>query len=221
MRFKICIAILFFTTVCTFAQVENDTIDHNYLEDQLYLSLAYNVLNNKPSYAKNNLFSGGFSLGFIKDLPINKRRNIAFGIGLGYNLNTYKKELFIFQGDGDQESSDYQTSKFTTHLVEMPFEVRWRTSTATKYNFWRIYPGFKISYLFYSRTKVELEKETLIYKNLKLFEKFQYGLTLSAGYGTWNVFAYYGLSPIFKDVVIDGEKLNLKDFNLGLKFYIL
>lgn len=221
MRIKILIVFLIASTLSSYAQVENDTIDEKYLEDQIYFSLAYNILNNKPEDANNNLFSGGLALGFIKDLPINKRRNVALGIGFGYNLNTYKKQFLLFQDEEDGDENEYETSKFNTHLFEMPFELRWRTSTATKYNFWRIYPGFKIAYLFYSKTKMKFNDETFVYKNLKVFEKFQYGLTLSAGYGTWNVFAYYGLSPIFNDVVINGEKLNLKDFNVGLKFYIL
>jgi hypothetical protein len=56
---------------------------------------------------------------------------------------------------------------------------------------------------------------------LNALNKFKYGAILSAGYGTWNINAYYGLSQLFNSINLDGEELNLKDFSIGLKFYIL
>jgi hypothetical protein len=40
------------------------------------------------------------------------------------------------------------------------------------------------------------------------------------GYNTVNVYAYYGLNSIFK-TEIDGEKINMKAFNIGVIFYII
>ena len=64
------------------AQVNNDSIiDLKELEDQLYLSVTYSILNNKPATISQNGFSGGFSMGFIKDIPLNEQRNIGLAIG--------------------------------------------------------------------------------------------------------------------------------------------
>jgi hypothetical protein len=41
------------------------------------------------------------------------------------------------------------------------------------------------------------------------------------GYNTVNVYAYYGLNSIFKTAEIDGEKINMKAFNIGIIFYVL
>ena len=218
---------LFFmvSTFSVSAQIENDTIDTKYLEDQIYTTLSFNILRNKPEGDDSNLFSGGLSFGIIKDIPFNKQRNFGIGIGLGYGFNVYNYNVLIFlDEDGDGESDnfeDYNTNTFKTQLVEMPFEIRWRTSTPTKYNFWRIYTGFKVGYLFYSKLKLDYLDQTMTIKNINAFNKFQYGLTLAAGYGTWNVYAYYGLNPIFDVTYPSGEKLDLKDFKLGLRFYIL
>jgi hypothetical protein len=38
------------------------------------------------------------------------------------------------------------------------------------------------------------------------------------GYNTVNVYAYYGLNSIFKTAEIDGEKINMKAFNIGVIF---
>jgi len=224
MHKKLSIIVLFVCVFTTQAQVENDTIDYKYLDDQLYLSFSYNILLNKPEQkdGESTLFSGDFSLGFIKDLPINKKRNIGVGIGVGYNYKSYKNNLEIFNDDPDLGVIEGTlTNRFRTNFVEIPFEFRWRTSSPTKYNFWRVYPGFKVSYLFYSKTKVSYEDTSKIFKNISTLEKWQYGVTLAMGYGTWNIYMYYGLSPLFNDLIIDGTKINIKDFSIGLKFYIL
>ena len=87
---------LLFSFVKPQAQVNNDSIiDLKYLEDQLYISLTYTILGNKPATISQNGFSGGFSLGFIKDIPLNERRNVGFGVGVGYAYNVYVQNLKI------------------------------------------------------------------------------------------------------------------------------
>ena len=70
-----------------FAQEEEDekykVIDSLYREDQFYASLTYNGLSNLNPNVRINGFSTGFHLGVIRDMPINKRRNLAIGLGLG------------------------------------------------------------------------------------------------------------------------------------------
>ena len=113
-------------------------------------------------------------------------------------------------------------NKFTTYLVELPLEIRWRTSTAIDYNFWRIYTGFKVGYLLYNSTKYKSDAGNQNLSNLDDFNKVQYGLTLSAGYGTWNFHLYYSLNSIFNDnAKLNGEAIDMKSFKIGLMFYIL
>lgn len=200
------------------AQVAIDTIDYKYREDQIYIALSYNLMNDIPESDSSTLFSGSFNVGYMFDIPLNRRRNAGLGIGLGYSYNSYSTNFLM---DVIDEDLTYETSRFKSQLIEMPIEIRWRTSTATTYDFWRIYGGVKIAYLLSSKSKFNVNDESLVIKNIDAFEKFQYGLTFSAGYGSWNIYAYYGLSPLFNDVTVDNKKLNLKDFSLGLKFYIL
>jgi hypothetical protein len=45
---------------------------------------------------------------------------------------------------------------------------------------------------------------------------------MAAGNNSWNLYAYYGLLPLFRDgVQVEGETINLHTLNLGLMFYIL
>src|SRR5690606_33032238 len=115
------------------------TVDSLYREDQFYLGFTYNILTDMPSNLSSSGFSGGLHLGFIRDFPINKRRNVAIGTGLGWSINSYGQTLFIGEEPNTEESIflsledldlNYDRNRFTTHSVEMPIQFRWRTSTA-------------------------------------------------------------------------------------------
>ncbi|MFK5959458.1 MAG: porin family protein [Lutibacter sp.] len=206
------------------AQENDSTINPRYLEDQIYLSLTYNILLQKPVTIVQNGFSGGVSIGFIKDIPFNSQRNFGIGIGIGYAYNVFIQNLKITEVNSVtffEIAQDYNTNRFGISTVELPFEIRWRNSTLNRYKFWRIYGGFKVSYVLMAKSTFKDSLETFIIRNSSKFNKFQYGLTLATGFGTWNLYVYYGLNPIFKNGDLNGTNLNLKDFNVGVKFYIM
>ena len=212
-----------------FAQQDSTQVDHKYREDQFYASITYNSLGNIPGDLSQSGFSTGFHFGFIRDMPINERRNLAIGVGLGLSSNSYNQNILIAKNDGDYTYSfvdetniDVSKNKFTTYLVEVPFEFRWRTSTASNYNFWRIYPGFKLSYLMYNSTKFKSSAGDIKLFNVDDFNRLQYGVTLSAGYGTWNFQAYYALNPIFDDTAkLNNRSIDIIAVKIGIMFYIL
>ena len=225
------VAIFFFMSfACCFAQERiNKETDSLYKEDQFYAGVTYNLLGKKPANVSQSGFSLGFHLGFIKDMPINKNRNVAIGLGLGYSANSYNQNLLINKDNAGsttysvlEAGNTYTKNKFSSHLIELPLEFRWRTSTATDYNFWRIYTGFKLGYVFAHTTKYRGDLGKLRYSNIKDFNNFQYGFTLSAGYNTWNIFLYYALNPIFSgDASLNGNKIDMNALKIGLMFYIL
>ena len=224
---------IFFISHLGFSQVEDidkEALYKDYREDQFYASITYNLLNNKPDGVSQNGFSSGFHFGFIRDMPINEKRNVAIGVGLGLSFNSYnQRNLLIDQVNNelalsiiDEDDLNVTKNKFSTYLIEVPFEFRWRTSTATDYNFWRIYTGLNFGYLLYDTTKFNSEDADNSFSNLNGFNNFQYGLTLSAGYGTWNFYLYYGLNTIFEEnKTINDESIDLKSIKLGLMFYVL
>lgn len=214
-------------------EAKNDSltvIDTKYREDQFYISLTYNLLAQKPENLSQQGFSAGFHLGFIRDFPINERRNWAIGVGLGLSSNSYNQNLLIAeQANGEfdyfiinEDSISFNKNKFTTYLVEVPLELRWRTSTATEYKFWRIYTGVKFGYVVYNSSKFEGDLGTLKNNNIADINGLRYGLTFSAGYSTWNAHIYYGLNSLFdKSAKIDGQSIDLTSVKIGLIFYIL
>lgn len=211
-------------------ETQSKTVDSLYKEDHFYAGITYNLLGNISSNLKQSGFSTGFHLGFIKDMPINKKRNVAIGIGIGYSANSFNQNLLVNKDASGKfgysiltDGDTYSKNKFSMHLVELPIEFRWRTSTPTSYDFWRIYTGFKLGYVFTNTTKHVGDLGALKYTNVNGFNDFQYGLTLSVGYSTWNLHLYYALNPIFSNntALINGDKIDMNAIKVGLMFYIL
>lgn len=226
--------IIFFFGCFGFSQTDNDFTDKselykNYREDQFYVSITYNLLNLKPDNVNQSGFSSGFHFGFIRDMPINARRNLTIGLGIGLSSNSYNQNIAITESNNaityniiDEREINVSKNKFTTYLVEVPLEFRWRTSTASEYNFWRIYSGIKFGYLVYNTTKINSDSGNVKLSNVEDFNRLQYGITLSAGYGTWNFHVYYGLNSIFDNSArLNGESIDMASLKLGLMFYIL
>jgi len=215
----------------TLAQSRIDTtqVDQKYREDQFYISLTYNLLSNKPNKVTQSGFSSGIHFGFIRDIPINTRRNIAIGVGLGVSTNSYNQNLFIQEDNQNieftvlKDEGDYTKNKFSTFLIEFPLEFRWRTSTASTYKFWRIYTGVKLGYVLFNRTKYKgnLSSDFKLY-NIDVFNDFQYAFTFSAGYGNYTIHLNLPLNPIFDNQnTTDGDLIDMKTVKIGLIFYIL
>lgn len=202
--------------------------DSTYLEDQFYAGMVYNVLLNKPDGLSQNNFSNGFIMGFIKDIPLNKQRNRAIGVGLGYNNSSFYYNLRALRSEGKIvyefiDDTSYKRSKIETHSVEVPLEYRWRTSTVSSTKFWRIYTGVKIGYSFARISKFIGNSEKDVFTNTDI-EPLQFSAYISAGYNTWNFYGNFALSKLFKDgTVIEstGEPLNMSYLSAGLIFYIL
>ena len=221
--------IVFLLTLCVEAQQETvkpQVVDSLYREDQFYLNFSFNNLQKSPSGLKQNKISPMVAFGFLRDMPINKNRTWSFAAGLGYSLNVLNDNLFIDNSSGNMSYQvntqiSYDKNKLTLQYIDLPIEIRWRTSTFDSHEFWRIYTGMKLSYLVYNKYSFVSETERLsITKNSDL-NRIQYGVYIAMGRNTWNFYAYYGLNPLFKSASIGGEPIKMNSFNLGLQFYIL
>lgn len=208
---------------------EEIVIDDKYREDQFYLGVSFNIINNRTDGFTQSGFSGGLSGGFIRDFPLNKRRNIAIGIGLGAAANTYNQNLFIGKDENqktifrflDNNEVDYDTNRFNTYLIEAPIEFRWRTSTPTVFQFWRIYGGIRLGYIYYFKSSFSQPGNEIQQTKLDELNRFRYGVSLSVGRGNFNLNAYYSLNSFFDGTTVEGQDINLRTLKIGLMFYIL
>lgn len=203
-------------------------IDSLYREDQFYVGASYNRLIQRPAGITQGKFSSGFTAGFLRDMPFNKRRTWAIAVGLGASYNKYFQNLVVSTVGDDARYSlvnagvRYEKNKFEQFSVDLPLELRWRNSTFESHKFWRVYTGFRLSYSAYNRSKYVDSEYALKVADNPDVNKFQFGTYIATGYNTWNFYCYYGVTPFFKSsALLNGEKVGLNPLHFGLMFYIL
>lgn len=215
-----------------FAQKLTSTnpVDSLYREDQFYAGLTYNLLSSVPSGVNIRGLSGGVHFGFLRDMPINKRRNLAVAIGAGLAFDQFGQTLFIGENLNDEtiftvlkdSEVDYDRNSFATAVIEAPIEFRWRSSTASSYRFWRIYTGVRVGYAYWFRSTFKQNGNNGGQTDVPEFDRLRLAATLSFGYGGINFYANYSINPFFKDAVTtEGETVDFRTIKIGLMFYIL
>ena len=224
-----------FFILLAFNGLAQDTIpkisgDSHYREDQFYIGVNYNIFSATPDGVNPEGLTGGIQFGFLRDMPINKNRNIAIAIGVGMSFDQYGNNLFI---DEDTEGNttftiidsniDFKSNRFKTGIIEVPLELRWRSSTPTTYKFWRAYAGFRVGYAFWHEASFKDSTNSIRHSNITEFDKLRLGATVSLGFNKFNFFVYYSINSFFNDdaITTDGQQVNFKTFKLGLIFYIL
>ncbi|WP_088323927.1 porin family protein [Polaribacter tangerinus] len=221
-----CLLFLLLFSLQIFSQKDSLKLGDYYADDQLYASITYSQLSNQPKGISKSNFSYSLSAGFIKDFILNTSGTIsvAAGVGYGYDFFNHKLKVENLPNATTVFSSDNTISNniFTSHNLELPLEIRWRTSTANKYSFWRVYTGIKFLYNFSNTfSYTDANNANFRFTNINAFNKWQYGLTLSAGYDEFNIHVFYGLSPIFKEATLQSQSIETSILKFGLVFYFL
>src|SRR5690554_1842027 len=209
--------------------LQQTAADSIYREDQFYFGITYNILLNTPPAMTSRGLSGGIQGGFLRDMPINKRRNVAIAVGLGLAYDQYGQNLFVGEDANGKTifrmldgRVDYTQNRFGMAMVEVPLELRWRTSTPSEYRFWRIYAGARIGYAYWYKTTFKQPSNNVNQTKIPEFNPIRLSATLSFGYNTFNFFASYAITPFFENAqTIEGEKIELRSLKVGLMFYIL
>ncbi|MBE9490799.1 MAG: outer membrane beta-barrel protein [Bacteroidetes bacterium] len=234
--FKIIRFIYFLFIVLTATDsIAQDTIpkvegDLKYREDQFYIGVTYNLLSAVPAGVNPEGLTGGVNFGFLRDMPINKNRNIAVAVGLGIALDRYGNNMLIEKdvtGNTTYTILDsdvsFKSNNLKTGIIELPIEFRWRSSTPTTYKFWRVYAGFRLGYTFWNESSFKDSSNNITHSDIEEFEKLRLATTLSLGFNKFNFFVYYTLNPFFNEnaITTTGQKVNFQTLKLGLMFYIL
>lgn len=196
--------------------------DPFYREDQFYVGVTHTMLRNQPDHFSQRSISIGTNFGFLRDFPINKQRTFSIAPGVGFALYNLRHNLALINQDQPAFEFDNNPQKNVQKLsyIEIPIEFRWRTSKVHSHKFWRVYSGLKYSYLLNGTSKYEGVFGSGTFKNKDLFERSNIGVYVSAGFNTWNFYAYYGFKPLFNKEVLDNDR-HFNMLNLGLMFYIL
>ena len=204
-------------------------MDSLYREDQIFIAVTYNLLSAVPDGVAIRGLSSGIHFGFLRDMPINKRRNLAIAAGLGFSFDRYGQNLFIGENENEEtvftvidNSIEYDTNRFVTSMIEAPIEFRWRSSTPEVYKFWRVHAGIRVGYVYYFKSTFKQSSGTISQTKVPEFDRIRFGTTLGLGYNTFNFYVYYSVNPFFKDAqTTSGQTVDFKTIKIGLIFYIL
>ena len=206
--------------IASFALAQTSA-DQFYREDQIYSSVGYPLLIDVPEALAQNKLSHTFSLGFVRDMPINEARNLAFGLGLGLNYNVvYTNLQFTDHMEAYTFVSSDMTNQWNYMEVEIPFEFRWRSSAPSNYQFWRVYGGLVGYYNLFAKQRT---RTALIDSIASLsVQKFRLALRLNIGNNTWNLTYTHPIDSFFDYNKSSHNKSfsQLKTAKLGLVFYI-
>jgi hypothetical protein len=216
---------ILFTIVAVSQEEKSTVVDSLYREDQMYATFSLNLIQNRPAGFSKHSLSSGLSVGFLRDMPFNKKRTWAIAAGFGYSYNNLKNNIKVDNSTTNDINytidNTFDKNKLVLHQLELPIEIRWRNSTHDSHKFWRIYSGFKISYLFADKSFFNSPIEDIIVRNNNDLSKIKYATYLAVGNNTGNIYVQYSLSPIFKDVQLNDKKLEISSLNIGFVFYIL
>jgi len=197
----------------------------DYKEDQFYIGVSYFMQVKDIDDFKQNGFSGNFQAGFIKDITLDKKNQKALGIGVGFERNRFTSNIQPFINSDNEVDYRLVVSRFLESKNELnyssivfPIELRWRTSTPDRYDFWRIYTGFKVKRNYY------IDSDPSYGQSLKIENgrEWTHSIYLNSGFNTWNISLEYDLNSFLEGKKTDiGEEIDVKFFKIGLVFYIL
>lgn len=200
---------------------QNTTLK-DYREDQIYLAISYPFLTNGAPEITQNKLSHSLQVGFVRDMPINNRRNLALGLGLGLSHNVvYNNLRFINDTKSFEFISNPDTNLWKWTELNIPLEFRWRTSSVEAYKFWRIYSGITAIYALHARQNYRLGGDSSSISSLPI-EKLRFAFHISAGNNTWNIYYLHSIGPIFQNTQ-PTENVTLNDLayaKIGLIFYL-
>lgn len=220
---RLHIYILLLTLIQGFSSIAQDSllVGKPYLEDQIYVGVTYNNIQNKQDIITQNGLSVGFQTGFIKDIPLNERQNIGIAIGLGYEYAKFHSNLYINENSFSILDS-FDKNKFESHAIALPLEFRYRSSRDNRFKFWRVYIGGKVAYTFYSNSSFKNSGTDEKISPVPHLNKWQIGPQISLGYNAFNAYAFWSVTPPFMDSAaleeLDLNKLSV--LKIGLQFYI-
>ncbi len=224
---KLILPLLLFTTIlAAFSQSERDSLlmHRRYYEDQIYLGVTYDFFVNRPEQYQRTGLPVGFHMGFMKDIPLDKKGQIAFAIGGGYVMNTYKHNI-SFPGFTMEDLTGINGSNsLKTHAAELQISIRLRNSSPLIKPFWRIYAGVRVDYIAYARNTRRREGEPKSFQDVTPYiDQIQYGPQISFGYGKLNLYATYSLKPLLLGNTPQNNQKNpvdMKEIIIGLRFFI-
>ncbi len=201
----------------------------------LTLEYGFNFALRAPKdFDPNFIGSTTFNLYYQYEMRLFKS-HFSFVPGIGFSFERYKfKDGRVLTNYPSYDSIKMETataagytslkkSKLITNYIEAPLEFQYSINPDDPAHSFKISVGGRIGYLFDSFSKVKYHEYQ---ENKKIKDKqnfnlsqFRYGLTSRISFGSFSIFGYYNLNPLFqkgKGPVNNGVITDFNTFTVGL-----
>jgi hypothetical protein len=179
--------------------------------DRLVVDLTFDQWLHDENGLKLKWHSRGFNTYFMYDIQLGKKKKLfSVAPGLGISTSSIFHNAIVSEDtvNGTTFTIDptitdnYKKNKFGLTYVDIPLELRFRSTPNAKNKSWKFALGFKAGVLIDSKVKVKQEDANgnmKIYKEKRYSDlnRFRYGATVRFGYGPFNFFGFYSLAKLF------------------------
>jgi hypothetical protein len=191
--------------------------------DMFMIQYNHEGLLNFPDSIRLSPWSRGVGISFMYDHFLVESDKLSIGIGLSFYSHNYltKSDITQYQDTSGQVLSKFTAyspytinrSKIVRNFLDIPVELRYRTTPNEKGHSWKVAVGAKIGYRTNIYSKV-IDKNDDKYKSFiyPQVSRSRYGLTGRIGYGKVSVNGYYSLSNFF----FEGRGAEITPISLGV-----
>ena len=193
--------------------------------DRLVFDLTYNdwVGDRKPF--SNHWGSIGLNTNLIFDIPLAKKNVVALGLGLCHQWVNIRHDNHLYRNDLTEStefvektiSDNFNKSKYGSHTVALPIELRFRTAGWQHFKF---HIGGKVGYVFRSLSKYKGSTDFDYVSTSFGFHddaKLMYSAHFRIGVRNWALFGNYQINKLF--LSDQSVKLNLIQFGLSISVF--
>lgn len=170
----------------------------------LQVSYSYLSLLNAPSELKTNWKSNAWAIQLMGQEDLGKKSHFSFGYGVGFSNFNYHNNLRITTtpSSGAQyywlpADSNYTKNTFSTSFIDVPLELRYRSSATKNGRYFRLYFGALAGIRVNSKSHFVVGDYSVKHHNLSDLPRWHYGLYARTGFWVFNLYVCYNLNPTF------------------------
>ncbi len=192
------------------------------------VDVGFNMPTEKGGFNTKFFGSSTVNVYYFQDKRLGKSK-FSIHPGIGFGLERYKfdsDKTLAYNSGRDTVSMvpsvlpNLKKSKLITNYIDVPLEIRFSTRPDDPNRSFKVSLGFKFGVLYDSFTKQKYSEdgETKKLKDKQNFNLYpiRYGTYLRVGGGNISVYAYYNLSPLFRQGIGPGGSENINNFTVGL-----
>ncbi len=197
------------------------TPKHTSKQERFIMDFGFDSWTKVPTGIKTDwLKSRRFEFYFMKDRAFAAgHMAIAYGLGMSFTNVNSNGSFAIANGNTHllqiPDTLLPSQNKLSTNFLEIPLELRFRTSPLHHGNRLKLAVGAKAGYLFQDHTKIEDGALKEKFYNTPNLNNFRFAYTARIGYGKWSLMGYYGINSLIKKGKGDDQII---PFGVGIAF---